>query len=196
MYVRTDENNVPRVYLTAGLIGGLFLLSLLGVASDRSASAGQGKGGEVIAKPTPTPAPKKTTTTRPKTGSRTPRSNTGVDELAFWETIKNSTDAEDFKAYLEQYPKGRFVTLAKNRLKTLEAAKSSTSPGSTNPSPTNPSPTGPSPTNSGTTNPTSNPSPTNPSSTNSSLSNIPHTRTNQAGIEFILIPPGSFKCLH
>lgn len=36
-------------------------------------------------------------------------------ELTFWETIKNSNDPEDFKAYLEQYPNGRFAALAKRR---------------------------------------------------------------------------------
>jgi formylglycine-generating enzyme required for sulfatase activity len=121
--------------------------------ASRSASAGQGKGGEVIAKPTPTP--KKQTNNRAKTGSS--RSGSSADELAFWETIKNSTDPEDFKAYLEQYPKGKFASLAKNRLKTLEGTNSSTNRSSTSPSP----------------------------------SNLPRTRTNQAGIEFVLIPPGS-----
>jgi hypothetical protein len=36
-------------------------------------------------------------------------------ELSFWETIKNSNDAEDFKAYLEKYPNGTFAGLAKSR---------------------------------------------------------------------------------
>jgi formylglycine-generating enzyme required for sulfatase activity len=88
--------------------------------------------------------------------------------MAFWTSIKDSTDPEDFKAYLQQYPSGRFAALAKNKLKALEAAKSST-----NPSPTNPTST-------------------NPSLTNSSSSTLPHSRTNQTGIEFVLIPAGSF----
>jgi uncharacterized caspase-like protein len=41
-------------------------------------------------------------------------------EYSYWETIKNSTNAEDFKAYLEKYPSGQFTSLAKNRIKTLE----------------------------------------------------------------------------
>jgi len=127
-------------------------------------SAGQGKGGEVIAKPTPTPAPKKTPTNRAKVGSRSPRPKTGIDELAFWETIKNSTDPEDFKAYLEQYPKGKFAALAKNKLKGLEAAKSSKNPSSTIVNPTLPTPTNPVST---------NPSSSNPSTTNLGLSNKP-----------------------
>jgi len=36
-------------------------------------------------------------------------------ELSFWETIKNSTNPEDFKAYLAQYPNGRFAALARIR---------------------------------------------------------------------------------
>ena len=40
-------------------------------------------------------------------------------ELTFWESIKNSTDPEDFNAYLQQFPAGTFALLAKNRLKSL-----------------------------------------------------------------------------
>ncbi len=36
-------------------------------------------------------------------------------ELEFWESIKNSTHAEDYEAYLEAYPEGRFAPLAKAR---------------------------------------------------------------------------------
>ncbi len=37
-------------------------------------------------------------------------------ELSYWETIKNSTDPEDFKSYLEKYPNGQFWPIAKRRL--------------------------------------------------------------------------------
>jgi hypothetical protein len=40
-------------------------------------------------------------------------------ELSYWETIKMSSNAEDFKAYLEKYPNGQFATLAKNRINSL-----------------------------------------------------------------------------
>ena len=43
-------------------------------------------------------------------------------ELSFWETIKGSSDPEDFKAYLQQYPSGRFAALAKNRVNSLGAS--------------------------------------------------------------------------
>ena len=46
-------------------------------------------------------------------------------ELSYWETIKNSTSADDFKAYLEKYPDGQFAALAKNKVKNLEASPKS-----------------------------------------------------------------------
>src|SRR5207344_1097681 len=55
---------------------------------------------------------------------------TDAFELAYWDSIKTSTNPADFKAYLEQFPKGRFAGLARNRLGTPEtqvaAARSST----------------------------------------------------------------------
>ncbi len=36
-------------------------------------------------------------------------------ELSYWETIKNSNNPEDFKAYLAKYPDGQFAELAKSR---------------------------------------------------------------------------------
>jgi len=38
-------------------------------------------------------------------------------ELSFWESVKNSTRSEDYKAYLTQYPDGRFSALARIRAK-------------------------------------------------------------------------------
>jgi hypothetical protein len=47
----------------------------------------------------------------------------GVDpaavELAYWNTIANSNNPADFDSYLAQYPNGKFVELAKNRLQSL-----------------------------------------------------------------------------
>lgn len=37
-------------------------------------------------------------------------------ELAFWDSIKNSSDVEDFRAYLRKYPEGEFAELARNRV--------------------------------------------------------------------------------
>ncbi|MGI8998007.1 MAG: caspase family protein, partial [Pyrinomonadaceae bacterium] len=93
-------------------------------------------------------------------------------ELSFWESIKNSTDAEDFKAYLESYPSGRFAALARNNLRRLEAAKS-TPPATNNAPPAN-------------------------SAANTSAARPaggaarPRTATNRYGIELVYVPAGSF----
>lgn len=44
-----------------------------------------------------------------------PKSGEAQYELEFWESIKNSTHAEDYKAYLQSYPDGRFASLARAR---------------------------------------------------------------------------------
>ena len=36
-------------------------------------------------------------------------------ELTYWETIKDSSDPEDFREYLEKYPDGQFASLARRR---------------------------------------------------------------------------------
>ena len=42
-------------------------------------------------------------------------------ELAFWETVKDSTNIEMYEAYLEKYPKGEFARLAEAKLAELHA---------------------------------------------------------------------------
>jgi len=59
-------------------------------------------------------------------------------ELAFWNSIKDSTDPADFDAYLKRYPSGSFAGLARNR---VEAANRS--PPSPNMPPTPESPSRP-----------------------------------------------------
>jgi adenylate cyclase len=44
-------------------------------------------------------------------------------ELAFWESIKESTDPAEFAAYLVQYPDGSFAALADTRRRALMEAK-------------------------------------------------------------------------
>jgi formylglycine-generating enzyme required for sulfatase activity len=44
-----------------------------------------------------------------------PKDGEAQYELEFWESIKNSTHAEDYQAYLKAYPNGRFAPLAKAR---------------------------------------------------------------------------------
>ncbi len=40
-------------------------------------------------------------------------------EIAFWNSVKGSNDAAEFRAYLDAYPSGQFAALAKLRLKRL-----------------------------------------------------------------------------
>lgn len=46
-------------------------------------------------------------------------------ELSYWESIKSSNDPHDFEAYLQKYPKGQFVELARNNLSRLKKASNS-----------------------------------------------------------------------
>jgi formylglycine-generating enzyme required for sulfatase activity len=48
-------------------------------------------------------------------GGILPKSGEARYELEFWESIKNSTHAEDYEAYLKVYPNGRFAPLARVR---------------------------------------------------------------------------------
>jgi len=41
-------------------------------------------------------------------------------EIEFWDSIKNSILANDYEAYLEQYPAGGFVALAQVRLEAIK----------------------------------------------------------------------------
>lgn len=47
-------------------------------------------------------------------------------EIAFWNSIQASTRAEEFRAYLRQYPQGRFAALAQARLAAFGAAPAPT----------------------------------------------------------------------
>ena len=46
----------------------------------------------------------------------------GAAELAFWEHIKASSDPEDFRDFLREFPQGRFARLAQRTLEKLERA--------------------------------------------------------------------------
>jgi uncharacterized caspase-like protein len=48
----------------------------------------------------------------------------GATEIAFWDSIKNSASADDYRAYLRRYPAGNFAELAKVRVKSLETRSS------------------------------------------------------------------------
>lgn len=63
----------------------------------------------------------------PATGiTNSPAVDSVAIELAYWDSIKASTDPEDFKGYLAKYPDGNFTNLAKNRLNNLEASANKT----------------------------------------------------------------------
>ncbi len=51
------------------------------------------------------------------------------DDLIFWRSIWRSTKADDYKAYLGQFPEGTFAALASNRLAALSAPASDTPEG-------------------------------------------------------------------
>ena len=40
-------------------------------------------------------------------------------ETAFWNSVQHSTRADEYRAYLRQYPQGRFVALAQSRLQSI-----------------------------------------------------------------------------
>ena len=49
------------------------------------------------------------------TGARA--DGTDPADLVFWDTIKNSTNPEEYKAYLQEFPTGRFAAIARLRAK-------------------------------------------------------------------------------
>ena len=49
-------------------------------------------------------------------------------ERVFWESVKDSTNAADLQAYLDQYPGGTYEVLARNRLQALEGAAAPAAP--------------------------------------------------------------------
>lgn len=49
-------------------------------------------------------------------------------ELAFWETIRNSESAAEYRAYLDAYPSGRFASLARAREQLYRAKPSPSAP--------------------------------------------------------------------
>jgi hypothetical protein len=58
-------------------------------------------------------------------------------DLDFWENIQNSDDPDEYEAYLEEFPDGKFASLARIRLKKLTQRKeiASITPADTKPKP-------------------------------------------------------------
>jgi formylglycine-generating enzyme required for sulfatase activity len=72
--------------------------------------------------------------TSPPAGASPEEELTFWEEQAFWEAIKDSQNAADFENYLKVYPNGRFVVLARTRIKALKrpaATDTRTSPAPT-----------------------------------------------------------------
>ena len=57
-----------------------------------------------------------------------PKDSNEQYELAFWDSIKDSSYASDYEAYLKAYPNGRFATLARARIERLKAAAGAQKP--------------------------------------------------------------------
>lgn len=52
-------------------------------------------------------------------------------EMEFWRSIKDSQSSEEFQAYIDLYPEGQFLSLAKIRLKSLATGGSTSTPATT-----------------------------------------------------------------
>ena len=63
-----------------------------------------------------------------KPSSIVPKASPEQFELAFWNSIKDSSHASDYEAYLKAYPKGRFAALAQARMARLKAAGTAPAP--------------------------------------------------------------------
>jgi formylglycine-generating enzyme required for sulfatase activity len=51
-----------------------------------------------------------------------PKDSAEQVELTFWDSVKDSTHASDYEAYLQAYPNGRFAALARARIERLKAS--------------------------------------------------------------------------
>ncbi|MBC7514118.1 MAG: formylglycine-generating enzyme family protein [Herminiimonas sp.] len=59
-----------------------------------------------------------------------PKDSAEQFELTFWESIKDSRHPTDYEAYVQSYPKGRFVALARTRITRLRDNSTGTGSGS------------------------------------------------------------------
>lgn len=59
-------------------------------------------------------------------------------ELAFWDSVKGSTDKAELQAYIDQFPNGTFVALAKARLASLSRSAAPAAPAAAAPAATAP----------------------------------------------------------
>jgi hypothetical protein len=57
---------------------------------------------------------------RPAAPRAAPAAADKTVELEFWRSVNNSDDADDFKDYLKEYPKGSFSKFAKRRIRKIK----------------------------------------------------------------------------
>ena len=69
-------------------------------------------------------------------------SESAAFELAFWDSIKASSQLADYQAYLTQYPNGRFAALARARIRTLSPARAKLAAAAPTPIAAEPAPRG------------------------------------------------------
>jgi hypothetical protein len=122
----------PRQRGGKNLVYGAALLMLLAALGGwwllRSKPVSPVKPLPVIARKAPQPQTPSLQKTAPQT--KTVSSDPAQLELAYWQSIRDSSDPADFRAYLRQYPHGAFVSLAHARLarETLAAAPKKAAP--------------------------------------------------------------------
>lgn len=119
---------MKRIFSMLVALSFIVCISLVAVAQ-------VGKKGEEPTSSSPTSTKSSTTTkkssapvrtSRVKTGGRTTstqRASGKSVEQTYWESIKDSNNPEDFRAYLQKYPNGEFTDLARNRISSLEATE-------------------------------------------------------------------------
>ena len=56
----------------------------------------------------------------PSASSEAHHESSDTVEIAFWNSVRDSAEASEFRAYLEQYPRGQFSQLARLRIRRLE----------------------------------------------------------------------------
>jgi uncharacterized caspase-like protein len=82
--------------------------------------AGDAKQAAVIATPVPEPVAPSPAAPLPTPATSAPGSGVSDADMAFWDSVKNSTEAEDYAAYLKKFPDGNFAELALARKAGLE----------------------------------------------------------------------------
>lgn len=83
-----------------------------------------------VAPPAPAPAPAPAAAPAPP-----PARDPKEIELTFWDSVKGSSDAAMFRAYLEKYPNGEFAPLARARVASLTTLPLQTAPSRASPPP-------------------------------------------------------------